>query len=70
MCPEDIDLYEKYKEIKDKKVGTSYTKENFKFITYHQSYGNEEYVEGIKPVFYYENDDGDITYEISKGIFY
>ena len=69
-CPEAIDLYEKYKEIKDKKVGTSYTKENFKFITFHQSYGYEEFVEGIKPVFDGENEDGDITYEISKGIFY
>ena len=69
-CPEAIDLYEKYKEIKDKKVGTSYTKENFKFITFHQSYGYEEFVEGIKPIFDGENEDGDITYEISKGIFY
>ena len=69
-CPEAIELYEKYKEIKDKKVGTSYTKENFKFITFHQSYGYEEFVEGIKPVFDGENEDGDITYEISKGIFY
>ena len=69
-CPEAIELYEKYKEIKDKKVDTSYTKENFKFITFHQSYGYEEFVEGIKPLFDGENEDGDMTYEISKGIFY
>ena len=69
-CPEAIELYEKYKEIKDKKVDTNYTKQNFKFITFHQSYGYEEFVEGIKPRFDSENENGDITYEISKGIFY
>ena len=30
-CPEAIELYEKYKKIKDKKIDINYTKQNFKF---------------------------------------
>ncbi|MDA3055804.1 AAA family ATPase [Campylobacter sp. CN_NE4] len=40
------------------------------FITFHQSYGYEEFVEGIKPVFDDKNSQsGELKYEIKNGIF-
>ncbi|WP_459816068.1 McrB family protein [Campylobacter concisus] len=64
-----VDISENRNDLK-KKFDGYIRSGQIKFITFHQSYGYEEFVEGIKPVFYGENEDGDITYEISKGIFY
>ena len=56
---EVIDRYNKYKE-----GGL------IEFTTFHQSYGYEEFIEGIKPVIHSdEEDETDIQYEVVPGLF-
>ena len=56
---EFIDRYNKYKE--DGLI---------EFTTFHQSYGYEEFIEGIKPVIHSdEEDETDIQYEVVPGLF-
>lgn len=38
----------------------------YEFVTFHQSYGYEEFIEGLRPV---TNSDGDISYEVRPGLF-
>jgi len=52
---EILDRYNRYKE-----AGL------IEFTTFHQSFGYEEFIEGIKPVV---ADDGQMTYEVLPGIF-
>ena len=39
------------------------------FVTFHQSYGYEEFVEGLRPVLDGDAEAGDIRYEVRSGVF-
>lgn len=41
----------------------------YSFVTFHQSYGYEEFVEGLRPVLDGDAEDGEIQYEIRSGVF-
>lgn len=56
----------KYKELQDRFNKLKQEKQ-IEFITFHQSYSYEEFIEGIKPVI--NNASKEIKYEIKKGIF-
>jgi hypothetical protein len=42
------------------------TIKRFEFVTFHQSYGYEEFIEGLRPL---TTDAGDISYEVKPGVF-
>jgi 5-methylcytosine-specific restriction protein B len=42
---------------------------NYRFVTFHQSYGYEEFVEGLRPVLANEGEADQVQYEIRPGVF-
>ena len=59
MKNSDEDILKKFKEYKDKDF--------IKFITFHQSYGYEDFIEGIRP--YLDDKSKDLKYILHSGIF-
>jgi 5-methylcytosine-specific restriction enzyme B len=43
--------------------------QRYSFVTFHQSYGYEEFVEGLRPVLDGDAEAGEIQYEIRSGVF-
>lgn len=64
QLPELIDRLKTFKEFKP----TEKEIKRYEYVTFHQSYCYEDFVEGIKPVMS-ENADETLTYEIKPGIF-
>lgn len=58
--PELQEILDKMKQRPDEQVAIR----RYEFVTFHQSYSYEEFVEGIRPQM-----DGELTYEIKAGVF-
>ena len=64
QAPDILTLHEKLKNFKEE---LSEDIRRFEFVTFHQSFTYEDFVEGIKPNF--NEGENDLTYKIEDGIF-
>lgn len=64
LYPEAISLYNSYVNYQpspDKII------KNYEFVTFHQNFSYEDFIEGIKPNL--EDNDGEVSYKIEPGVF-
>jgi 5-methylcytosine-specific restriction protein B len=63
-------MYHKFLEITNHVNITPHKSKYLRFVTFHQSFAYEEFVEGIKPVIKPITDDsGEVNYKVDHGVF-
>jgi 5-methylcytosine-specific restriction protein B len=65
VCADLVDLHQEY----GAGAQTSEVLRHYSIVTFHQSYGYEEFVEGLRPVLDDDTDSGAIKYEVRPGAF-
>jgi 5-methylcytosine-specific restriction protein B len=63
---EQLEAYKELVSILKEGPNKAETIKRYEFVTFHQSYSYEEFIEGLRPE---TNENGDITYKVKPGVF-